>query len=56
MTQKGYRLATVGKLFAVFETRQNFLNMSLPGMLPDGVDQVSLAFGAIVAHCESRLV
>ena len=34
------------------ETRQNFLNMPLPAMLPNGVDQVSLAFGAIVTHRE----
>jgi len=31
-------------------TRQNFLNMPLPAMLPNSVDQVSLAFGAIVTE------
>jgi hypothetical protein len=37
------------------ETRQNFLNGALPVMLPNSVDQVSLAFGAIVTSRESRL-
>src|SRR5262249_25246497 len=48
MTRQGCHLGTVGRLFAVCETRQNFLNRLLSAMLPNDVDQVSLAFGAIV--------
>ena len=39
----------------MFETRQNFLNGALLAMLPNSVDQVSLAFGAIVTGREWRL-